>query len=164
MHPSSRAKGQSKKEEGDRESKREGQTACDWERYTELHGDTKRHTYWPSHRECTQRQRVRSDGRRQRKDHARNGEGETEINIYPPAVIHTYRHTHMQLHVCVCVCVCVFNPFRPTSHVGQWPNRVSILHPHRVWKYLWGLDIEHKRLVISTYINFPSSASNLLIV
>lgn len=40
MHHISRTKGKSKKEEGDRESKREGQTAYDWEQYTEIHGDT----------------------------------------------------------------------------------------------------------------------------
>lgn len=38
----SQQQGKRQKQErgGDRESKREGQTAYDWEQYTELHGDT----------------------------------------------------------------------------------------------------------------------------
>ena len=118
MHPSSRAKGQSKREEGDRESKREGKqpvtesgTLSSMETRKDIRTD--RHT-GSAHRG---RELDQTGGDREKTMQVMERERQklisTHLQLYTRIDIHTCNYT------CVCVCVCVFNPFRPKSHVGQ---------------------------------------------
>lgn len=66
----------------------------------------KRHTYWLPHRECTPRQRVRSDRGGDREKTTRGMERERQKLKSTHLQLHTRIDIHTCNYTCVCVCVC----------------------------------------------------------